>query len=258
MIKILLSTLLAVNLTPFYHYNYNEPLQESAYYAMSYIYEEDRFSLSEITDFEPVIENYVFVLYLEELAVSNYYFSIAGDITFNPEFVADFGAATLQLKFGDSVIFAATFAVSLFSFQNEQFGFGYNVRINSSEWSPTISSKGYSIRFSEEQDEIEQNSLYLDFYAYEQNIGHQLENENENGYNKGLQVGEEIGYNSGYNAGFLDGQQNNFGIEGFFRSVFNVIDNVGQIELFPNIKLWYIILIPLIFGVLSFVIGLFR
>lgn len=77
------------------------------------------------------------------------------------------------------------------------------------------------------------------------------------GYNEGFSYGEELGYNNGYNDGIIAGS-NNFNILNLIRSLFDLIWSVLSVEMLPNIKLIYIVAIPLVLSVLKFILGWFR
>lgn len=81
----------------------------------------------------------------------------------------------------------------------------------------------------------------------------------EEGFNNGFNNGQESGYTNGYQAGFDEGSK--LGPVGrtneLIGSVFKVVDDVLQIEILPGFKLWYIIGVPLLFGAVKFIIGLF-
>ena len=79
----------------------------------------------------------------------------------------------------------------------------------------------------------------------------------EIGYNNGLEYGQEIGYNKGYNAGIIAGS-NNFNVLNLIRSLFDLIWGVLSVEMLPNIKLIYIVAIPLVLSVIRFILGWFR
>lgn len=89
-------------------------------------------------------------------------------------------------------------------------------------------------------------------------------------YNKLIQYGAEKnnsyneGYEQGYDEGHLDGleqgraEKDSYGISPFVQSIFNGFGTMLSVEIFPHIKIWYVIGIPLIFGIVKFVIGWFK
>ncbi|MEM3312281.1 MAG: hypothetical protein QW042_05035 [Thermoplasmata archaeon] len=79
----------------------------------------------------------------------------------------------------------------------------------------------------------------------------------EIGYNNGYDYGLEIGYNNGYNDGVIAGS-NNFNILNLIRSLFDLVWDALNVEMLPNIKLIYIVSIPLILSVIKFILGWFR
>lgn len=79
----------------------------------------------------------------------------------------------------------------------------------------------------------------------------------EEGYQEGYQEGEENGFNDGYQEGYQQGKAENdsYGIAPFVQTIFNGFSTMLNVEIFPKIKLWYLIGIPLIFGIVKFIIG---
>lgn len=79
----------------------------------------------------------------------------------------------------------------------------------------------------------------------------------EEGYQQGYEDGEENGFNDGYQMGLEQGRSENdsYGIAPFVQSIFNGFSTMLNVEIFPKIKLWYLIGIPLIFGIVRFIIG---
>lgn len=93
---------------------------------------------------------------------------------------------------------------------------------------------------------------------YEELIIPEIKEEYEEiGYNKGYDYGLEIGYNNGYNDGVIAGS-NNFNILNLIRSLFDLVWSVLSVEMLPNIKLIYIVAIPLVLSVIKFILGWFR
>ena len=74
-------------------------------------------------------------------------------------------------------------------------------------------------------------------------------------YKDGYRQGRSSGYTSGYNAGIA--QQNaTLGTMGYIQSAFNGIGSILQIELLPNVPFSLFILLPLMFGLIAFVVKL--
>lgn len=67
----------------------------------------------------------------------------------------------------------------------------------------------------------------------------------------------QVGYNTGYNAGYTNGLAS-AGQVPWLVSIFNTLDNVFNIEIFPGLKIWYIVAIPVIFSLIAFVLSFFR
>lgn len=74
-------------------------------------------------------------------------------------------------------------------------------------------------------------------------------------YKDGFREGRSSGYTSGYNAGIA--QQNaTLGTMEYIGAAFNGIGSILQIELLPNVPLSLFILLPLMFGLITFVVKL--
>lgn len=65
-------------------------------------------------------------------------------------------------------------------------------------------------------------------------------------------------FDNAYNEGYEEGQKEAFNIINFVRQIILMVDSVLQIEILPFVKLWYIVAIPLIIGVVKFVLSWWR
>ena len=72
------------------------------------------------------------------------------------------------------------------------------------------------------------------------------------------QVSYDSGYTAGYNVGKNEAVDQSLWIYSFTRSVFNGFAQVLNVEILPNIKLGYLIAIPLVLSVLRFILGFFK
>lgn len=79
--------------------------------------------------------------------------------------------------------------------------------------------------------------------------------ENE-GFNSGYTTGKNEGFNSGYNKGFSDGEK--VFDTNFLSEIFSETNDFFNIEIFPNLKLWYIIAGPLIVALIIAVLKVLR
>ena len=72
----------------------------------------------------------------------------------------------------------------------------------------------------------------------------------------------QVSYNSGFTAGYDVGKNEvvdeTLWIYSFTRSVFNGFAQVLNVEILPNIRLGYLIAIPLVLSVLRFILGFFK
>ena len=79
-----------------------------------------------------------------------------------------------------------------------------------------------------------------------------------NDYNTGYNNGYNTGYNEGESAGYSNGINKQIIFPDILNGVFDTLSNILNVEIFPSVKLWYIIGVPLILGVIAFIIGFFR
>lgn len=83
-----------------------------------------------------------------------------------------------------------------------------------------------------------------------------------NGYENGYNTGKTDGYSEGYNAGYATGNEagkitansNAFNFT-WLTTLFEGLNTIFNVEIFPNFKLWYLIGIPLI---ISLVVAVFK
>ena len=72
------------------------------------------------------------------------------------------------------------------------------------------------------------------------------------------QVSYDSGFTEGYNVGKNEAVDQTLWIYSFTRSVFNGFAQVLNVEILPNIRLGYLIAIPLVLSVLRFILGFFK
>ena len=72
------------------------------------------------------------------------------------------------------------------------------------------------------------------------------------------QVSYDSGFIDGYNVGKNESVDQSLWIYSFTRSVFNGFAQVLNVEILPNIRLGYLIAIPLVLSVLRFILGFFK
>jgi len=73
------------------------------------------------------------------------------------------------------------------------------------------------------------------------------------GSNHGYDVGYDYGYDHGYDKGLVENPDNNFGT--MIRTVLLGVGSILSVQLLPNITIGAIIAVPIIFGIISFVLG---
>ena len=72
------------------------------------------------------------------------------------------------------------------------------------------------------------------------------------------QVSYDSGFTDGYNVGKNEAVDETLWIYSFTRSVFNGFAQVLNVDILPNIKLGYLIAIPLVLSILRFILGFFK
>lgn len=72
------------------------------------------------------------------------------------------------------------------------------------------------------------------------------------------QVSYDSGFTAGYDVGKNEAVDETLWIYSFTRSVFNGFAQVLNVEILPNIKLGYLIAVPLVLSVLRFILGFFK
>lgn len=97
---------------------------------------------------------------------------------------------------------------------------------------------------------IKENYTYGFYYVYESN-DYQL------GYDNGWSNGYNSGYNSGYNDGYNDGLSGTLS-PNWFTSFLDSVFEILNIEIFPNVKLIYLLFIPVGLGILALIFRLVR
>lgn len=96
-------------------------------------------------------------------------------------------------------------------------------------------------------------TLYTDTSEYQLGYQNGYEQGLLDGYESGYTQGHAEGYQEGYSAG-LSGTINTNWFTSFIDSIFNIFD----VEIFPNVKLIYLIFIPIGFGILFLILKLIR
>ena len=103
------------------------------------------------------------------------------------------------------------------------------------------------------------NLITLETHNTEGNNILQLNNyicfKNDNNFS---QVSYDTGFQEGYDKGKDQAVDESLWIYSFTRSVFNGFAQVLNVEILPNIKLGYLIAIPLVLSVLRFILGFFK
>ena len=113
-----------------------------------------------------------------------------------------------------------------------------------------------------QQEYFNINLITLDtHYQNNTSLGHilQLNNyicfKNDSNFS---QVSYDSGFTAGYNIGKNEAVDETLWIYSFTRSVFNGFAQVLNVDILPNIKLGYLIAIPLVLSVLRFILGFFK
>lgn len=99
----------------------------------------------------------------------------------------------------------------------------------------------------------------INLNAFNSNVTHQgsISRDILNITKEGLTTAAQNEYNRGYKDGVANGQASAGEIP-WLVSVFNSIDKCLSIEIFPGLKLWYVVAIPIVFSLIAFVLSFFR
>ena len=150
---------------------------------------------------------------------------------------------------------------------NVDYGFYYENSevlnsINNSSWYSFNLRSFYESHVDKKEDYFDINIATLDTH-YQNNTEYgaltQINNyvcfKNDSKFS---QVSYDSGFIEGYNVGKNEAVDQSLWIYSFTRSVFNGFAQVLNVDILPNIKLGYLIAIPLVLSVLRFILGFFK
>ena len=134
--------------------------------------------------------------------------------------------------------------------------------INNNDWYKFNLKTIFNSNVNNQQEYFNINLITLDtHYQNNTSYGHitQLNNyicfKNDSNFS---QVSYDSGFTDGYNIGKNEAVDETLWIYSFTRSVFNGFAQVLNVDILPNIKLGYLIAIPLVLSVLRFILGFFK
>lgn len=119
---------------------------------------------------------------------------------------------------------------------------------------------GYELGFREGKTEGS-NEGYVSGYetGYQEGYQEGLNQENNEAFITGYEQGFEDGKIEGYQEGFEEGANSGSSdIVKLLEQIFKSMDKILSVEILPNIKIWYLIGIPLVLSILHFILGWFR
>lgn len=119
---------------------------------------------------------------------------------------------------------------------------------------------GYELGFREGKTEGS-NEGYISGYetGYQEGYQEGLNQENNEAFLTGYEQGFEDGKIEGYQEGFEEGANSGSSdIIKLLEQIFKSMDQILSVEILPNIKIWYLIGIPLVLSILHFILGWFR
>lgn len=119
---------------------------------------------------------------------------------------------------------------------------------------------GYELGFREGKIEGS-NEGYVAGYedGYQEGYQEGLNQENNEAFLTGYEQGFEDGKIEGYQEGFEEGSNTGTSdIIKLLEQIFKSMDEILSVEILPNIKIWYLIGIPLVLSILHFILGWFR
>lgn len=149
---------------------------------------------------------------------------------------------------------------------NVDYGFYYEAdeslsSINNSNWYSINLKLLYESNVNKHDEYFDVNIATLDThhnnsaYGALQQINNYICFKNDSNFS---QVSYDSGYIDGYNVGKNESADESLWIYSFTRSVFNGFAQVLNVDILPNIKLGYLIAIPLVLSVLRFILGFFK
>lgn len=124
---------------------------------------------------------------------------------------------------------------------NQGYTAGYNAGYNSGE------SSGYNAGYA-----AGESSGYNQGYNDGESSGY--DNGYNDGYDYGFNNGYDLGYNDGYQTAINDGSAD-FGLTAMLSGLFVGLGSLLSIELLPNISIGMIIAVPVVFGIIAFILG---
>ena len=134
--------------------------------------------------------------------------------------------------------------------------------LNNDNWYKFNLKTIFNSNVSNQQEYFNINLITLDtHYQGNTDYGHitQLNNyicfKNDSNFS---QVSYDSGFTAGYDIGKNEAVDQSLWIYSFTRSVFNGFAQVLNVEILPNIRLGYLIAIPLVLSVLRFILGFFK
>lgn len=95
---------------------------------------------------------------------------------------------------------------------------------------------------------------------YEFRLSTTYQTKESESYADGFNTGYDGGYNAGYQVGYVDGSS--LGGTGFsfdwLTALFEGVNKILQVEIYPKFKLWYCIAIPLMISLVFMILKIFR
>lgn len=102
-------------------------------------------------------------------------------------------------------------------------------------------------------------NIYSQGYNDGYDVGYNVGNDEgyDGGYDKGYTHGEDYGYNNGYNIGYNVGlnETDATGFVGLLTAVFSGVSSLLSVELLPGIYIGAVMAVPLVFGIIYFILG---
>lgn len=197
-------------------------------------------------------------------------------LTYEYEFLKLYGVIIFNYPTSQSIIIDEKRIIYKETYNSEQQVF-YNVNIDyiavkkmSNKFELYISNAGtvYTLNYYEGVSRLEGYRIKYDIpdYTYQDgyNDGYHdgylkgKEDSNDFYFEQGYQEGYIDGHNSGYNSGYNKGISENMETGGFGLILKNVFLGVGSflgIQLLPGISIGAIIAVPIVFGIISFILG---
>ena len=205
--------------------------------------------ISHITgaDFYIIFDVYEYVYTLLEAKAYITTYILGHDLQFaNTNLIGLADSIVLENGYNYTAGYDTGYALGFTAGANATFSDGYEQ--GTEDTYPSAYASGYDDGVQESW-----SAVYTDGYTQGHLVGKE-ENDND-AYTLGYETGLSTGYSNGYGVGVLEVMDESLNIGTFIQIAADGIGGLLAVELLPNISLGMIVAVPLIFGLIAFVVG---